>query len=486
MDNNLSLGAEDFKGSHIEKSFESDLEKAKKLGPLGPGQWVTIDGRHVYINDRGEVEAGKVYGKDGEDVKKLTGGSKGSSPKGQEKSGKGQESKGSPKDMSDKELNAAIKEAKAANDKASFADGSKNKTVSALNKLKSEKQSRTAAKKEAKAKQTKEKKKVDITAVNDKLYDMIQASGVKGVQMKADDMSRSGSDAMMIDIYGKNKDMAGMQIIKEDGVYEVSEYGAGPKGEDLLIFGEHKTLDAAVKQALKGNHTDAGQTPQKVLDGSDGPGGDLYKPFDKYKKEQDAKKSGGKKDEKMPINPKDWKDEPKKDGKSNKKEDTTGVITERDANPQDYEGAKHKQSEGYKSMSKPEQKKIDDLASTKSVDWNKVDPEMKAEFDEGMEYLKNNLNEMADDLMKDAEGPEEKALAKEFKKMKDIKDPLEQALAFSSSKSVNEYEYLENTKDFLLKTVAQIKKDSPEAFKTFNPNQTRLFKSRIIKALNRI
>tara|TARA_R100000988_G_scaffold18615_1_gene8955 strand:- start:6165 stop:14582 length:8418 start_codon:yes stop_codon:yes gene_type:complete len=69
----------------------------------------------------------------------------------EEKRMKEETPKVSPKQMSDKELNAAIKEAKAANEKASFADGSKNKTVSALKKLTDEKKSRTAAEKESKA-----------------------------------------------------------------------------------------------------------------------------------------------------------------------------------------------------------------------------------------------------------------------------------------------------------------------------------------------
>lgn len=76
--NNLSLNIEDFKGSNVEKGFyDNSLEKAPKLGPLGPGNWVTIDGRHVYINKKGEVIAGKVFGKDGEEVTKLTGTSAG-------------------------------------------------------------------------------------------------------------------------------------------------------------------------------------------------------------------------------------------------------------------------------------------------------------------------------------------------------------------------------------------------------------------------
>jgi len=529
MDNsNLSLGFEDFKGSEIAKSFQDEIEKAegfkphimydpktgkgykaekkqdhermsklgyvhekpsideiekaKKLGPLGPGNWVTIDGRHVYLDGKGNVKAGKVYGKDGDNVKTVS--SSGSNSSGGSKEG-GSGASG----MSDKELNSAIKEAKSANDKASFADGSKNKTVADLKKLTNEKKSRTASKKEAKSKETKEKKKVDIAAMNEKMAAMIQASGVKDVSMKADDVSFGKNTDVIIDVNGKNKDMAGMQIIFDGDKYEVSEYQAGPKGEDMLIFGDHKTLGSAVKQALKGNYTDGGQKPQKVLDGSDGPGTDLYKPFDKYKKEQDAKKSGGKKDEKMPINPKDWKDEPGSSKPSKKKETPKDVITEGGANPQDYKGGKHQSDPGYKSQSKADQKNIDTLASTKTVDWNKTDPDLKAQFDEDMDYVRENLNDMSDKQINEAlEGDDkDKAeLAKEVVKLKKIKDPLDQAIAFSSSSMAGNYEYLEESKVALLATVAQIKKDTPEAFKTFNPKQTRLFKSIIIKALNRI
>ena len=79
---NLSLDLEAFGGhNNLQKAFgENDLEKAKKLDPNG--KWVTIDGRHVHIGSNGEVDAGKIYGKDGKDVKKLSGSkSSGSSTK---------------------------------------------------------------------------------------------------------------------------------------------------------------------------------------------------------------------------------------------------------------------------------------------------------------------------------------------------------------------------------------------------------------------
>lgn len=52
----------------IQKSIDNTLEKAKALAP--GGRWITIDGRHVHVGAGGEVDAGKIYGKDEKGSKK--------------------------------------------------------------------------------------------------------------------------------------------------------------------------------------------------------------------------------------------------------------------------------------------------------------------------------------------------------------------------------------------------------------------------------
>ena len=48
-------------------------------------------------------------------------------------------------------------------------------------------------------------------------------------------------------------DQAGMHLIYEDGIFEVSEYQGGPRADQLHVYGEYKTAGPAVRSLLKGN-----------------------------------------------------------------------------------------------------------------------------------------------------------------------------------------------------------------------------------------
>lgn len=542
MENNLSLSMDDFKGSNVEKSFESELEKAAKLGPLGPGKWITVDGRHVYLNNKGEVVAGKVFGKDGEEVKKLTG-----------TSGSGSDS------FETENTKKAISQLKEGLDRASkMKDGEKETGGSGRTKEKIVKELKAAiAEKENSLsgndkKAPKEAKKITAEGLNDKMYEYLKKEGIKDIRLKADDVSGSGHTTIMIDINGGGKKMEGMQIIydSDENKYEVSEYQAGPKGEDLMIFGEYKTVEAALKQALKGNSTEGGQTPKEVWDNDTKHKG--AKPYAQYKKEQEEKANAGKeapadKEEKKPINPKDWKDgdkskegnmptidtfkkiakeskdadefmakakaiknvpqdvadefESKYGGGSMKQAaqkfmDEHGVkgqadskgndkpITEKEANPQNFVPGQHKESAMYKEMSTAQKRRVDELESFKNVNWDKVGEDFKEKYDESIYTMKEAISDMTElgDYPTDAEVKE----VEFFKKVKSMKDPVDQALAFVTSNSSNEYAYVDSARKELLDLVGSIKKESPDAFKTNDPNQLRLFKSRISDALNNI
>ena len=101
-------------------------------------------------------------------------------------------------------------------------------------------------------------KKVDVVAINDKIYDILQKEGVKDIRMEADDISYGDNTEVNINITGGGKKMEGMSIIFDGETYEVSEEQTGVSGDDRLIFGNFKTLDTAVRQALRGNSSERG------------------------------------------------------------------------------------------------------------------------------------------------------------------------------------------------------------------------------------
>lgn len=71
------------------------------------------------------------------------------------------------------------------------------------------------------------------------------------------DLSNDFHKTVLIDFdtrMAKNADrnFDGLQIIFEDGNFELSEYQAGLKENELHIFGNYKTINAAIKRLLKG------------------------------------------------------------------------------------------------------------------------------------------------------------------------------------------------------------------------------------------
>lgn len=70
---------------------------------------------------------------------------------------------------------------------------------------------------------------------------------------KVHDVSTEGRPCLIIEPRsGNNGEFDGMQIIFEDGTYELSEYQAGPNQNELHVFGEYKTINAAYRRLLKG------------------------------------------------------------------------------------------------------------------------------------------------------------------------------------------------------------------------------------------
>jgi hypothetical protein len=53
--------------------------------------------------------------------------------------------------------------------------------------------------------------------------------------------------------YDANSIHAGMQILYNEGLYEVSQYQAGKKANELHIYTVTKSLKIALKSLLKGN-----------------------------------------------------------------------------------------------------------------------------------------------------------------------------------------------------------------------------------------
>jgi hypothetical protein len=87
-----------------------------------------------------------------------------------------------------------------------------------------------------------------------------------GVTAKVDDLGSEINITPRITEHSKIKkgSLDGMQIIfdRKTGTYEVSEYQAGPKQDELHIFLETKSLTAALKNLLKGNK----RKPIKIWD----------------------------------------------------------------------------------------------------------------------------------------------------------------------------------------------------------------------------
>jgi len=80
---------------------------------------------------------------------------------------------------------------------------------------------------------------------------------------KISDLSNEYHENYHIEIVGRKEDgekFDGLQILLEDGIFEVSEYQAGKNQNELHIYKETKSLKIALKWFMKGNN----QKPIKI------------------------------------------------------------------------------------------------------------------------------------------------------------------------------------------------------------------------------
>jgi len=99
---------------------------------------------------------------------------------------------------------------------------------------------------------------MDVQVLKEQVSELLEGTGVRAT------ISQIPRQEVIIDFWGNSTEhesrMDGMQIISINGVYEVSEYQAGPKQDELHIYLETKSLKRAISNALKGNR----RKPKKV------------------------------------------------------------------------------------------------------------------------------------------------------------------------------------------------------------------------------
>jgi len=90
-----------------------------------------------------------------------------------------------------------------------------------------------------------------IENINKVLFDTMQN---KGVSFQVSDLSNKYNTTINIEpTQYKNSNLDGMQIIYENGIFEVSEFQAGPNQNELHIFLETKSFKVALKNMMLGN-----------------------------------------------------------------------------------------------------------------------------------------------------------------------------------------------------------------------------------------
>lgn len=93
-----------------------------------------------------------------------------------------------------------------------------------------------------------------------KLINKILSDTMQGqnISFKVVDYSDQYFSKINIDLYNYSKKHGskfdGMQIIFEDGIYEVSEYQAGKNANELHVYLETKSFKTALNNLLKGNN----------------------------------------------------------------------------------------------------------------------------------------------------------------------------------------------------------------------------------------
>ena len=90
-----------------------------------------------------------------------------------------------------------------------------------------------------------------INTVNEILYSQMKD---QNVSFQIFDCSLAGNITITIEpIRYKGNDLDGMQIIYENGIFEVSEFQAGKNNNELHIYLETKYFKIALKNMMQGN-----------------------------------------------------------------------------------------------------------------------------------------------------------------------------------------------------------------------------------------
>ena len=97
-------------------------------------------------------------------------------------------------------------------------------------------------------------KNISKQLLYDKIYQFLKDNEIMNVSFNVTDLTTQYHSTFTIEpCTRKNEKLEGMQIIYEDGTFEVSEYQAGEKENELHIYKETPFLITALKDLLKGN-----------------------------------------------------------------------------------------------------------------------------------------------------------------------------------------------------------------------------------------
>ena len=92
---------------------------------------------------------------------------------------------------------------------------------------------------------------LETQKINNTLYELMKD---KGISFKVDNISDKFNTTIMVEpIRYSGNLLDGMQIIFENGVYEVSQFQAGKNKNELHVYLETKSFQIALKNMLKGN-----------------------------------------------------------------------------------------------------------------------------------------------------------------------------------------------------------------------------------------
>ena len=106
---------------------------------------------------------------------------------------------------------------------------------------------------------THKNKKYSIEKLKNSIEDYLKENDISNLYFRVYDTSFDNVESYSIEpspvTETKNKHLAGMQILwdSRENEFEVSEYQAGEKGDELWVYGTYSSIIPAVKSLLKGN-----------------------------------------------------------------------------------------------------------------------------------------------------------------------------------------------------------------------------------------